>query len=90
MLRELGQALSEAIAESPDLTRTLRQVRDEGYSLYLLVDSKKGADQTRPLELALVPKHLGEPVFRINGDDLIFLKSIGIDPTRSLRRRRSG
>jgi hypothetical protein len=28
-----------------------------------------------------------EPVFQINGQDLSFLKSIGIDPTRRARRR---
>ncbi|MES1210726.1 MAG: hypothetical protein ABUL63_00200, partial [Acidobacteriota bacterium] len=29
-----------------------------------------------------------EPTFQINGKDLSFLRSIGIDPTRRLRRRR--
>ena len=29
-----------------------------------------------------------EPVFQINTQDLSFMKSIGIDPTRRLRRRR--
>ena len=30
-----------------------------------------------------------EPVFQIDGRDLSFLRSIGIDPTRRLRRRRT-
>lgn len=30
----------------------------------------------------------GVPVFQINGGDLAFLKSIGIDPTRRVRGRR--
>lgn len=31
----------------------------------------------------------GAPMFQINGGDLAFLKSIGIDPTRRARTRRS-
>lgn len=40
---------------------------------------------------AIVPnrKPEREPQFRINGTDLSFLRSIGIDPTRRQRRRRS-
>ena len=32
----------------------------------------------------------GEPAFLINGQDLALLRSLGIDPTRRPRRRRSG
>lgn len=94
MLRELRRALSEAISESSDVNRTLRKIREEGYSLYLLVDCKReGAEE--PLSLT-APRFYsgsspgsGEPVFQIDGRDLSFLRSIGIDPTRRLRRRRS-
>ena len=33
-----------------------------------------------------LPEH--DPMFRIDGQDLTFLRSIGIDPTRRMRRRR--
>jgi hypothetical protein len=92
MLRELRRVLSEAISESPEVSRTLRRIRDEGYSLYLLVDCKR--DGNDPEHLALTaPRRLangaGEPVFQIDGRDLSFLRSIGIDPTRRMRRRRT-
>ena len=41
MLRDLRRALSEAISESSEINRTLRKIREEGYSLYLLVDCKR-------------------------------------------------
>jgi len=89
MLRELRRALSEAISESSDVSRTLRRIREEGYSLYLLVDCKRdreGNDDALPVT---TPRTAGgEPAFQINGTDLSFLRSIGIDPTRRLRRRR--
>jgi hypothetical protein len=99
MLRDLRRALSEAISESSEVSRTLRKIREEGYSLYLLVDCKREGADGEPL--ALTPQgtpevpaaahraaQRGEPNFQIDGRDLFFLRSIGIDPTRRLRRPR--
>lgn len=89
MLRDLRRALSEAISESTEVSRTLRKIREEGYSLYLLVDCKREASLDD--SLPLTPPRFSsdrDPVFQINGNDLSFLRSIGIDPTRRLRRRR--
>jgi hypothetical protein len=86
MLSEFRKALYEAISDSTDVHRTWRQLREEGYSLYLLVDCKRQDGEQQSTErgkLALPPQ---EPVFQINGTDLSFLKSIGIDPTRRRRR----
>jgi hypothetical protein len=90
MLRDLRRALSEAISESSEVSRTLRKIREEGYSLYLLVDCKREANELESPSLVAAPKTTtGEPLFQIDSRDLSFLKSIGIDPTRRLRRRRS-
>lgn len=90
MLRELRRALSEAISESSDVNRTLRKIREEGYALYLLVDCKReGQEEGMPLTAPRFSSGNGEPVFQIDVRDLNFLRSIGIDPTRRLRRRRS-
>jgi hypothetical protein len=89
MLRDLRRALSEAISESTEVSRTLRKIREEGYSLYLLVDCKREAAEQEQLALPAAKLAAGEPTFQIDGRDLSFLKSIGIDPTRRLRRRRS-
>lgn len=89
MLRELRRALSEAISESSEINRTLRKIREEGYSLYLLVDCKREIEDPEavPLTAPRWPSS-GEPTFQIDVRDLSFLKSIGIDPTRRLRRRK--
>ena len=89
MLSEFRKALYEAISDSTDVHRTWRQLREEGYSLYLLVDCKKqdGEQAAVPAERGKLPLPSQEPVvFQINGGDLSFLKSIGIDPTRRRRR----
>jgi hypothetical protein len=92
MLSEFRRALYDAISDSSDVHRTWRQLRDEGYALFLLVDCKK-ADAVESAErgkLALAPDipelPPAEPVFQMNGQDLSFLKSLGIDPTRRRRR----
>jgi len=87
MLRELRRALSEAITDSSDVSRTLRRIREEGYSLYLLVDCKREGIE-EPLALTAPRFSSSDPAFVIDGRDLSFLRSIGIDPTRRLRRRR--
>jgi hypothetical protein len=89
MLRDLRRALSEAISESSEVSRTLRKIREEGYSLYLLVDCKREANEAEQLPAATPKSPTGEPLFQIDSRDLSFLKSIGIDPTRRLRRRRA-
>jgi hypothetical protein len=86
MLSEFRRALYDAISDSTDVHRTWRQLRDEGYSLFLLVDCKRQESQ-EPLERGKLALPRQEPVFQINGTDLSFLKSIGIDPTRRARRR---
>lgn len=89
MLRDLRRALSEAISESSEVSRTLRKIREEGYSLYLLVDCKREANESEQIAAVSSRKSGGEPLFQIDSRDLSFLKSIGIDPTRRLRRRRT-
>ena len=86
MLRDLGRALSDAISDSPEVGRTLRRIRREGYTLDLLVDCTREGE-TAAAPVASGGATAGDPVFRINSDDLSFLKSIGIDPTRRRRRR---
>lgn len=131
-LADLGKALSEALAESSDASRRLSELREEGYSVYLLLESDgergvrtgerapaaradgapalsaqrqlsgrrlngqrqltgqgqlEGRGQL-PAEPRVGAAPLPEPAFLIDGRDLAFLKSVGIDPTRSPRRRR--
>jgi hypothetical protein len=90
MLSELRRALYEAISDSDEVHRTWQLLREEGYSLYLVVDCKREEDEP-PEESPRASRSRRrrgerEPVFQINGSDLSFLKSIGIDP---IRRRRS-
>jgi hypothetical protein len=116
-LEDLGRAVSEAIADSPDAGRHLAELRREGFSVHLLLESAEernartevgrattgGARVQRRLtgerpvavERRLEPATERSPApaapsFLIDGRDLAFLRSVGIDPTRSPRRKKSG
>ncbi len=83
----------EAVSRSPDVSGHLLRLQESGYTLYLTVDCKhdstRGGNGAGRVSLKTSPPPRGEPVFRINTGDLSFLRSIGIDPTRKSRSRRS-
>ncbi|HSE62864.1 MAG TPA: hypothetical protein VLG15_04565 [Thermoanaerobaculia bacterium] len=96
MLKELGQAINESISGSGRVHDSIQRIRDEGYNLYMVLDAKvgvnrregRGSSRSRSSARGLEP---GEEraAFRINVKDLRFLKSVGIDPTRKVRNRRT-
>lgn len=79
--------------ESSEIQDSVERIRQEGWALYLVVDRKREDETPEAFELTAKrtePEPEPEPVFRIDGRDLFFLNSIGIDPTRRIRRRRRG
>ncbi len=88
LLLDLRGALARALSSSSEANRAVRQIRRQGWSLYLVVDQQEDDGSGAALELTAEPPAAKAPVFKIDGQDLSFLRSIGIDPTRSLRRRR--
>jgi hypothetical protein len=101
LLQGLGEALIEAISDSSEINENLRELQKAGYSLYLVVDCKRGAAKRKraessratasqsPAGAEATPGKGVDPVFRIDGNDLLFLRSIGIDPTRKSRVRKA-
>lgn len=95
MLKELGQAINESISGSGKVHKSIQRIRDEGYNLYMVLDAKVGVNRrnaSRRRLTAPIPGEGAAPTgeraeFRINVKDLRFLKSVGIDPTRKVRRR---
>lgn len=88
MLQDLRGAITEALADSTDVNRSMDQIRDEGWSVYLVIDRKREDETPEGIELTGDDGDQSDPTFKINSTDLSFLKSVGIDPTRRVRRRR--
>lgn len=89
LLSDLRNSLSRVFSESPDVNRVLHRIRDQGWSLYLVIDKSESQGELNAFEISsrMAPAE-PDPTFKINGRDLSFLRSVGIDPTRTLRRRR--
>jgi hypothetical protein len=101
MLKELGQAINESISGSGRVHDSIQRIRDEGYNLYMVLDAKVGVNKregrssrsrravSNSAEPGEAPSTGERAAFRINLKDLRFLKSLGIDPTRKVRLRRT-
>lgn len=95
LMREVERALLDALAESSEVHRTLWRLQREGFTLQLFLDCQREEDPERTARRPAVragrrsAAAAGEPTFRIDADDLRFLRSLGIDPTRKRRARRS-
>ncbi len=89
LVHDLRCAVSQALADSADVGRALRGIRRQGWSLYLVVDRRGERPALESYEMGSGPAVAPEEVvFRIDGRDLSFLRSIGIDPTRRVKSRR--
>lgn len=89
LLSDLRQSLSRVFTNSRDVNRLLHRIRDQGWSLYVVLDKTDRDSAPNAFELSTQPSTSeADPTFRINGRDLTLLRSLGIDPTRTLRRRR--
>ena len=89
LLKELGDAINESISASNEVNEHIQRIRDEGYNLYVVLDATIGLgkndddDSEQPeSQVALTASNIQ---FRINVNDLSFLRSVGIDPTRKVR-----
>lgn len=82
------------MAESPEVHDRLESIRREGYTLNLFLDCKRSASdknggKSNGKTDGSAKRPLAPPTFRIDGRDLAFLRSVGIDPTRQARSRSS-
>lgn len=87
LLKDLRAAIVRALSGSSEVRSLFDQIREEGYSLYFVVNHKldEGASEHR---LGSGLESESNPIFKIDGKDLSILRGLGIDPTRSTRRRR--
>jgi len=97
LLKELGDAINESISTSESVNERIQRIRDEGYNLYVMLDAtiglgKPGEGEDEEASFAAteeLKQTLSLPgadaQFRINVNDLAFLRSMGIDPTRKVR-----
>ena len=100
-LRELGNALNEAVSSSARVHEILQRIREGGSEPYLVLDATVALEGRERKARATLPSiRRGGPARRVETDenegtsfkidvkDLHFLRSVGIDPTRAPRAPR--
>ena len=101
LLSSLERALLDALAESPEVHRSIWRLQRAGFTLQFAIECREAAAEGAERQLDAgtaateVPGGAAEAgsekrpgTFRIDAGDLRFLRSIGIDPTRRTRTRR--
>ncbi len=86
-LKKAIRDLERALTASPRAADTLRRIRNQGYSLYLVAERDEVENGAR-IELTSDQTSSKTPSFLLNKGDVSFLESVGIDATRPGRRRR--
>lgn len=104
LLKDLGQAINESISGSEDVNEHIQKIKNEGYNLYVVLDATiglgrdddatEGADteegegegeRSPGTDVATIRRDVQ---FRIDVNDLSFLRSVGIDPTRKIKAQK--
>ncbi len=81
LMKELGEAINESLADSDQIADVVSRIKEGGYDIFLVLEatigvSKQGektADKTE-----LVTTLTSNPTFKVNDQDLKFLKSLRI------------
>jgi hypothetical protein len=87
LMREVERALVDALSESREMHQVLLRLNREGLTLRLSIDCDSDDDSTA--STPTTNERRADAGFRIDAEDLRFLRSIGIDPTRRRRSRQA-
>jgi hypothetical protein len=82
LMKELGDAINDALSESEDITEAIQNVRNAGYDVFLVLEATIGFNKRTKLdgtEEALVNGgKAGDLKLKVTSQDLKFLRSLKI------------
>jgi hypothetical protein len=81
LMKELGEAINESLADSDSIAEVVARIKEGGYDIFLVLEatigvSKQGEKATD--KTSLVTTLTSNPTFKVNDQDLKFLKSLRI------------
>jgi hypothetical protein len=83
LMKNLGDAISDTLGDSPRINETIQSIRDAGYEVFLVIEAKIGFNRKTKAEDEAEIRTADEPVrLKITNEDAKFLKSlkISVDP----------
>ncbi len=81
LMKELGEAINESLSDSDQIAEVISKIKAGGYDVFLVLEATIGFNKheepaaARPTLVATRPGH---PDFKVNAQDVKFLKSLRI------------
>lgn len=81
LMKELGEAINESLADSDAIAEVVSRIKDGGYDIFLVLEATIGVSKPGDKsseKTSLVTTLASNPELRVNDQDLKFLKSLRI------------
>jgi hypothetical protein len=81
LMKELGDAINESLSDSEQISEVVSRIKEGGYDIFLVLEATIGVSkqgEKSPDKTSLVTTLSSNPEFKINDQDLKFLKSLRI------------
>jgi uncharacterized protein (UPF0335 family) len=79
LIRQLGEAIHETVSESEDIAGVVKDIREEGFDVMLMLEATIGLNELEDAEKAEVAaEQVAQDKEPFNAHDLNFLKSLRI------------
>ncbi len=80
LMKELGEAINESLSESEQISEVIAKIKSGGYDVFLVLEDTIGFNKTDEPEPKTVTATGArrEPEFKVNTQDMKFLKSLKI------------
>ena len=81
LMKELGEAINESLAESEQIADVVSRIKEGGYDIFLVLEATIGVSkqgEKSPDKTSLVTTMSSNPELRVSDQDLKFLKSLRI------------
>ena len=81
LMKELGEAINESLADSDQIAEVVSKIKDGGYDIFLVLEATIGVSKQgeKPSgKTSMVTTLTSNPDFKISEQDLKFLKSLRI------------
>lgn len=76
LMKELGEAINESLAESEQIAEVVSRIKDGGYDIFLVLEATIGV--SKPGEKSSEKPTSITTEFKVNEQDVKFLKSLRI------------
>jgi pentose-5-phosphate-3-epimerase len=80
LMKELGEAINESLSDSDQISEVVSRIKEGGYDIFLVLEATIGVSKQgeKSDKTSLVTTLSTNPEFKVNDQDLKFLKSLRI------------